>query len=163
MISLRVKSRAVWARAPCSSVSRKSMRQLYRWWYAASMGERLGAWRLDALIAVGGIGEVWRASGPGGVAAVKRMHTHLLRHDEARELFAIEQKLAMTLPHHPNVVHGLEAGEVEGRPCIARARAAGADLRGRVAAVRHAGVLAPVVRPRPRALAIAIAACGPAG
>src|ERR1041385_1784947 len=148
MISLRVKSRAVWARAPCSSVSRKSMRQLYRWWYAASMGERLGAWRLDALIAVGGIGEVWRASGPGGVAAVKRMHTHLLRHDEARELFAIEQKLAMTLPHHPNVVHGLEAGEVEDRPYVALSLAAGEDLRRIVTPLSTDGVGAPGLLPR---------------
>jgi eukaryotic-like serine/threonine-protein kinase len=116
------------------------------------MGERFGAWSLDALIAVGGIGEVWRASGPGGIAAVKRMHTHLLRHDEARELFSVEQKLAMTLPHHPNVVHGLDAGEVDERPYVALSLAPGEDLRR---------IVAPVSPDEKRV--VAIAACDAAG
>ena len=41
MISLRVKSRAVWTSASCSSVKLRSMRELYRRWYAATMGERV--------------------------------------------------------------------------------------------------------------------------
>ena len=132
------------------------------------MGERFGAWSLDALIAVGGIGEVWRASGPGGVAAVKRMHTHLLRHDEARELFSVEQKLAMTLPHHPNVVHGVDAGEIDERPYVALSLAPGEDLRRIVAPVspdekRVVEKSPPIVLPRARAIALAIAACDAAG
>src|SRR5262245_18935998 len=94
------------------------------------MGERFGAWRLDALIAVGGIGEIWRSTGPGGaIAAVKRLHTHLMRHDEVRELFALEQRLATTLPQHPNLTHAIDAGAVDERPYIALQLAPGEDLR----------------------------------
>src|SRR5262245_18823254 len=104
------------------------------------MGDRFGAWGLDALIAVGGIGEIWRTTGPGGrIAAVKRLHTHLLRHDEARELFAMEQRLAMTLPRHANLTHAVDAGTVDDRPYIALALAPGEDLRRILAPVATGG------------------------
>lgn len=105
-------------------------------------------WQLDGLIAVGGMGEVWRARRAGTTAAVKRLHTHLVRNAEACELFAREQALACDLPRHPGVVHGLAAGSVDGRPYLAMALCPGDDLRK----------LRPPV-PRERALALAQAAC----
>lgn len=130
------------------------------------MGEQFGPWYLDSLIAVGGLGEVWRATSSerrfdGLTPAVKRLHTHLARNDEAREQFAVEQTLAISLPRHPNVVRGIEPGAVEGRPYLAFELAPGADLRRLVAPPVTRGDAAPtaVALPRERALAIVRAAC----
>jgi serine/threonine-protein kinase len=100
--------------------------------------ERFGTWELESVIAVGGMGEVWRAlrdadESAVAPAAVKRIHTHLQRNDEARALFAGEQALLMGLPAHGNVVAGIEVGTVEDRPYVAMALAPGGDLR-RIAA-----------------------------
>ncbi len=123
--------------------------------------EPFGSWRLEALIAVGGIGEVWRATREGTVAAVKRLHTHLARNDEACAQFAIEQQLTTTLPHHPNLVHAIEAGEVDGRPYVALALAPGQDLRQLIAPAPSPldASPAPAILPRARTLAILRAAC----
>jgi serine/threonine protein kinase len=117
------------------------------------MSDSFGSWLLDALIAVGGLGEIWRASHSGSpeTAALKRLHTHLLRNDEARAQFAREQELAMTLPKHPNVVAGIEADAIEGRPYLAMELVRGEDLR-RTLMPRHNV-------PRERAIAIVLAAC----
>ena len=125
------------------------------------VAEAFGSWQLDALIAVGGLGEVWRAQRGDERAAVKRLHTHLVRNDEARATFATEQRLATTLPHHPNVIHASEASDVGGRPYLAMEFVAGADLRRIVAP--------PATRndPNPprarvateRAIAIVLASC----
>ncbi|MGE5180770.1 MAG: serine/threonine-protein kinase [Acidobacteriota bacterium] len=124
------------------------------------MGEAFGSWQLESLIAVGGLGEVWRGRRGDEVAAVKRLHTHLARNDEARAQFALEQRLTTTLPRHENVVRGLEAGEVEGRPYVALELIEGEDVRRIVAppATRREPRPAGAIVPRPRALAIARAA-----
>jgi len=95
------------------------------------MSDSFGTWQLDALVAVGGLGEIWRATRAdlSEAVALKRMHTHLLRNDEAREQFAREQELATTLPPHPNVVRGVETGAVVERPYLAMELVPGADLR----------------------------------
>jgi serine/threonine protein kinase len=111
-----------------------------------------GTGRLGALIDSGGLGEIWRAERDGAAAALKRLHTHLARIPEAVELFASEQRLATELPRHPGVVHGLEAGDVEGRPYLAMELATGEDLRRLLAA-------AGAALPRARALALVAAAC----
>jgi len=128
---------------------------------SGNMSESFGAWRLEALVAVGGLGEVWRARRGEGVAAVKRLHTHLARNDDARAMFALEQRLATTLPRHANVVHGLEAGDVDGRPYLALELIEGEDLRRVVAppATRDRASPPHVVIPRARALAIVLGAC----
>jgi serine/threonine-protein kinase len=125
------------------------------------MSDTFGSWRLDALVAVGGLGEIWRATRSTDTAALKRLHTHLLRNDEAIAQFAVEQRLAMTLPHHPNVVHAVEADAVEGRPYVALELVSGEDLRRILAppATRDDPKPARAVLPRARTLAIAIAAC----
>jgi len=115
------------------------------------MSDTYGAWRLDGLVAVGGLGEVWRAQRDDQIAALKRLHTHLARNDDARAQFALEQRLAMTLPRHANLVHGIEAGEIDGRPYVALELAQGSDLR------RALGDKATVTRAS--AIAIVAAAC----
>jgi serine/threonine-protein kinase len=125
------------------------------------MAEAFGSWLLDALVAVGGLGEVWRAHRSTDVAAVKRLHTHLARNDEARAMFALEQRLATSLPPHPNVVHGLESGDVAGRPYVALELIDGEDVRRIIAppATRADPKPATAILPRARARAIVIAAC----
>lgn len=118
------------------------------------MEERCGIWRLEQLLAVGGIGEVWRASGilgaapsSGGdgddgdatVVAVKRLHTHLLRHEAVRAMFANEQHLLCELPPHPGLLRGIDRGVDRGvdrgagsdsdRPWVATELVEGLDLR----------------------------------
>jgi serine/threonine-protein kinase len=92
---------------------------------------------------------------------VKRLHTHLVRNDEARELFATEQQLAIALPRHPNVVHAIDVGAVDGRPYVALELAAGEDLRRMIAppATRDRETPLACVLPRARAIAIVCAAC----
>lgn len=129
------------------------------------MRERFGAWQLDALIAVGGLGEIWQSSCNGRAVALKRLHSHLVRNAGVRQQFAVEQALTTGLPRHVNLVHADEAGEVEGRPYIALDLAPGEDLRRQLHPPPAPGVVhdrapgATVVLPRSRVIAIAIAAC----
>jgi serine/threonine protein kinase len=128
------------------------------------MSEHVGAWRLDALVAVGGLAEIWRASRNGEVAALKRLHVHLLRNADVRAQFAVEQRLTTQLPRHPNLVHATEAEEVGGRPYIALELAPGDDVRRLLQPPPVPGEIhrpepeTSVVLPRARVLAIAIAA-----
>ncbi len=87
------------------------------------MSDRWGEFWLEQLIAVGGLGEVWRATRNGTTGALKRMHTHLARNEEALAIFAQEQRLVMDLPRHANVVHGIDVGSV---PLASPASGAGA-------------------------------------
>lgn len=132
------------------------------------MSERFGSWHLESLIAVGGLGEVWRASRGDEVVALKRLHSHLARNDAVRAQFSVEQRLTTGLPRHPNVVHAHEAGSVEHRPYVALELASGEDLRRTIASpIADPGAerggssierAATVVLPRARVLAVAIAA-----
>jgi serine/threonine protein kinase len=111
-----------------------------------AMSDSFGTWQLESLIAAGGLGEVWRARRGDTISALKRLHTHLARNDEGLRQFAVEQLLATTLPRHPNVVHGLEAGEVADRPYVALELVDGPDLR-------------QLVLPKLRAIEIVMAMC----
>lgn len=138
------------------------------------MEERCGIWRLEQLLAVGGIGEVWRASGfpaAGGagagadedrdqdvlVAAVKRLHTHLLRHEAVLAMFENERKVLLELPPHPGLVHGIDASSPSiaqgSRPWVAMQLVEGLDLRRFL----DGGAAERGTAPEPRPLAPAIA------
>jgi serine/threonine protein kinase len=124
------------------------------------MSDSFGSWQLDALVAVGGLGEIWRATRPdlSEAVALKRMHTHLLRNDEARDQFAREQQLATTLPPHPNVVRGVEAAAVAERPYLAMELVPGGDLRRQLMADPRSGEK-PAPLAKQRAIEIVRAAC----
>ncbi len=127
------------------------------------MSDSFGSWQLDALIAVGGLGEIWRASHAvtRELVALKRIHTHLIRNDEARAQFAREQQLATTLPPHPNVVRGIEAAAVDERAYVALELVHGEDLRRTIAPSPSPANPRPAraVIPRGRAIAVIAAAC----
>jgi len=92
---------------------------------------------------------------------VKRLHTHLARNAEIRAQFAVEQRLSTTLPHHPNLVHASEAGEVDGRPYLALELVEGEDVRRIVAPPATPSDPSPprAVLPRARVTAIVALAC----
>jgi len=125
------------------------------------MSGAFGNWQLDTLVAVGGLGEVWRARRDRTVAALKRLHTHLARNEEATRQFSVEQKLATTLPRHVNVVHGLEAGDVDGRPYVVLELIEGEDLRRMVAppTTKQDATPVQIVIPHARVVQLVAAAC----
>jgi serine/threonine protein kinase len=128
---------------------------------AAYMSDSFGSWQLDALIAAGGVGEIWRATRGDQVAAVKRIHTHLIRNGDAVAQFTREQELAVAIPRHPNLVHGIEAAFVGDRAYVALELAPGEDLRRIVAPSPSPATPAPgrASLPAHRAIAIVLAAC----
>jgi serine/threonine-protein kinase len=126
------------------------------------MAEAFGDWELTRLIAVGGLGEVWAGRhAQGELAAIKRLHTHLGRNDEALAMFALEQRLATTLPRHASLVHAVATGAVGDRPFVALGLAPGEDLRRLLAPspTPTAPARAPARLSPGRAIAIVRAAC----
>jgi serine/threonine protein kinase len=125
------------------------------------MSEGFGSWQLDALIAVGGLGEIWRASRGGELVALKRIHTHLVRNEDAIAQFTREQELAIALPRHPNLIHGIEAASVAGRAYVALELAPGEDLRRIIAPSPSQSTPQPhgAWLPPHRTSAIVLAAC----
>jgi len=125
------------------------------------MSERFGTWELESLVAVGGLGEVWRARRGPTLAALKRLHTHLARNAEACRQFSVEQDLATTLPRHPNVVQGIERGDVSGRPYVVLELLPGEDLRRMMSPTATPGAPATVqiVIPRSRTIGIVASMC----
>ena len=76
-----------------------------------SPGQRLGAYEIDSLITVGGMGEVYRAHGPGGTAvALKILRRHLIASPQAVDRFQTEARAASAL-RHPNIVTVCDSGE----------------------------------------------------
>jgi serine/threonine protein kinase len=76
--------------------------------------QTLGKYRLDGLLASGGMGEIYRASnlGPEGfnkTVVVKRILPHLARSHEFVQLFLNEARVAAVLSH-PNIVQIYELG-----------------------------------------------------
>ncbi|MCU0701793.1 MAG: serine/threonine protein kinase [Myxococcaceae bacterium] len=73
-----------------------------------------GRYRVEKRLAVGGMGEVFLASHPGGRVVLKALLPALERQPEAVEQFLSEARLAARL-RHPNIVRVLESGSFEGR------------------------------------------------
>ncbi|MEM8607335.1 MAG: protein kinase [Myxococcota bacterium] len=92
----------------------------------------LGAYTLVDRIAVGGMAEVFRALEPRSVGeprvvVLKRMLPHIAEESDAQEMFAEEARLASQVTH-PNVVHVLGHGEIEGQPYLTLEYVPGCDL-----------------------------------
>lgn len=92
----------------------------------------LGDYTLVDRIAVGGMAEVFRALEPRAVGeprvvVLKRMLPHIADESNAQEMFAEEVRLASRVTH-PNVVHVLGHGEIEGQPYLTLEYVPGCDL-----------------------------------
>jgi YVTN family beta-propeller protein len=113
-----------------------------------TVGERLGAYQLEALIGRGGMGDVYRAYDErlDRNVALKILTPRLADDEAFRERLVRESRLAASLDH-PNVVPVYDAGDADGRFYLAMRYVEGTDLR---ALLRRSGALDPE-----RALAIA--------
>ena len=95
-----------------------------------AQGSRVGRYRVDAVIARGGMGIVYRATDPAleRSVALKVIAPELARDEEFRARFVRESRLAAALDH-PNVIPVYEAGAEDGALFIAMRFVEGRDLR----------------------------------
>lgn len=92
------------------------------------VGTTIGQWRIESLIAVGGMGRVYRArSAEGQEAALKLVKPDLAHDSVFRKRFEREASIAQRLSH-PHVVPVLDAGEHEGLPYLAQRLIHGGSL-----------------------------------
>jgi serine/threonine protein kinase len=127
----------------------------------ALVGQRLGAYELVALLAVGGTAEIYlaRIGGAAGFekyVVVKCLHDHLAEDAEFVQMFLDEARLGAQL-EHSNIVNTLALGEHEGRYFMVMEFLAGLSLAvvGRRSVERVPGKKVPV----PVVLTIAAQAC----
>jgi streptogramin lyase len=95
-----------------------------------SIGSELAGYRIDELIARGGMGVVYRATHLGleRPVALKVIARELADRDGFRERFLRESRLAARLDH-PSVVPILDSREVDGELIVVMRLVAGGDLR----------------------------------
>jgi DNA-binding beta-propeller fold protein YncE/predicted Ser/Thr protein kinase len=100
-----------------------------------AIGSTLGGYRVDALIARGGMGVVYRAThlALDRPVALKVIARHLADDDSFRQRFLRESRLAARLDH-PSVVPVYDAREEEGELIVAMRLVEGGDLKRRIAA-----------------------------
>jgi DNA-binding beta-propeller fold protein YncE len=95
-----------------------------------AIGSTVAGYRIDALIARGGMGVVYRATHLGleRPVALKVISRELVDRDGFRERFQRESRLAARLDH-PSVVPVFDSREVEGELIVVMRLVAGGDLR----------------------------------
>ncbi|MBV9193786.1 MAG: serine/threonine protein kinase [Solirubrobacterales bacterium] len=83
------------------------------------IGSRVGDYRVDSLLGVGGMGKVYCATGPDGVrVALKLVKEDYARDTTFRRRFSREARIAQTVKH-PHVVPVVATGEHDGLPYMA--------------------------------------------
>jgi serine/threonine-protein kinase len=84
------------------------------------IGGRFGEYSVDSVLGEGGMGKVYRATGPDGVeVALKLVKDDYARDETFRRRFSREARIAQTVKH-PNVVPVVATGEYEGLPYMAQ-------------------------------------------
>jgi serine/threonine protein kinase len=95
-------------------------------------GQSVGRWRIEALIAEGGMGRVYRASSTDGQeVALKLVKSDLARDAVFRKRFEREADIAQRI-EHPHVVPVLDSGEHDGIPYLAQRLIRGGSLDDRL-------------------------------
>jgi serine/threonine protein kinase len=103
-------------------------------------GQTVGRWQVQSLLAVGGMGWVYKALAPEGEAvALKLIKPELARDSVFRKRFDREARIAQQVSH-PNLVRVLDTGEYGGIPYLAQQFITGGSLADRL---ERDGVLAP--------------------
>jgi serine/threonine protein kinase len=96
------------------------------------IGTRVGDYRVDSLIGVGGMGMVYRATADDGrEVALKIVKRDYARDETFRRRFKREARIAQTV-RNPHVVPVLETGEHDGLPYLAAQFIGGASLEQRL-------------------------------
>jgi serine/threonine protein kinase len=95
-------------------------------------GQSIGPWRIQSLLAVGGMGRVYKAQAPGGEAvALKLIKPDLARDLIFRKRFDREARIAERVKH-PHLVPVLDAGEHGGVPYLAQQFIGGGTLADKI-------------------------------
>jgi eukaryotic-like serine/threonine-protein kinase len=113
------------------------------------IGQRVGRYRLDERIAVGGMGVVYRASRQDeGSGAESTFALKLLRpadeHDEERRRRFLREGRVVAALEHPGIVRVHEIGDADGEVFIVMDLVAGQNLRGWLGEARAKGQVPPV-------------------
>ncbi|HEX6652408.1 MAG TPA: serine/threonine-protein kinase [Thermoleophilaceae bacterium] len=96
------------------------------------VGQRIGSWQVESLIAEGGMGRVYRARSSDGQEVALKLVKSDLAHDAVfRKRFEREASMAERL-EHPHVVPVLDSGEHEGTPYLAQRLIRGGSLDDRL-------------------------------
>jgi serine/threonine protein kinase len=96
------------------------------------LGTRIGRYRVDSLLGVGSLGELYRATAPDGRAVALRVLDRRFASDETfRRRLLREIRIAQTV-ESPHLVSVLEVGEHEGVPYIAQLLIDGRSLDDRL-------------------------------
>jgi serine/threonine protein kinase len=96
------------------------------------IGTAIGGYRIESLLGEGGMGKVYRASGPDSVhVALKLVKPDYARDETFRKRFTREARIAQTVKH-PNVVPVLATGEDQGIPYMAQRFIEGESLDDRI-------------------------------
>lgn len=82
------------------------------------LGTRLGPYTIESVLGFGGMGSVYRATGPTGTVALKIVHRRLLKVPSAAARLRREIEIGQAISH-PNVVRTFDGGEVGGRYYVA--------------------------------------------
>jgi len=98
------------------------------------LGERIGPYRLEAVLGEGGMGVIYRAArDPGGeLVALKVLRRELSGDDTYRRRFERECRIAAGISHK-HLVRVIASGETDGRPYLASEYIAGRTLADLVA------------------------------
>ena len=95
-------------------------------------GDTVGPYRIESQIGEGGMGFVYRATGPNGVVvALKLVKAELAKDSVFRRRFEREAATAARVGH-PNVVPVLDTGEDDGIPYMAQEFIGGGSLEDRI-------------------------------
>jgi eukaryotic-like serine/threonine-protein kinase len=108
-------------------------------------------YREEFLLGMGGMAEVWKAKGPKGAVAIKRLLPHAARNPSIAAAFEREGRLLSRITH-PNVIGIHEVARDEQGTCLVLEYVEGADLTGIGGAVVKTSVALRIVRDLLRAL-----------
>jgi serine/threonine protein kinase len=98
----------------------------------ANIPERIGPYRVESVLGVGGMGQVYRAVGPDGEpVALKLVKAELARDQTFRKRFDREARIAQQV-NHPHVVPVLDTGEENGIPYLAQRFVGNGNLADRI-------------------------------
>jgi serine/threonine protein kinase len=95
-------------------------------------GDTVGAYRIDGVLGVGGMGRVYRATAPSGEeVALKLVKADLARDTVFRKRFDREARIAQRVSH-PNLVPVLDTGEEHGIPYLTQRFIQGGSLADQI-------------------------------